>query len=117
MAAKIKLGGESYPILFGYGAIRTIGDAWNVKGPQQVFEKFGQLFDGKEEGSFEQMEAMALLITAGISNAGEEAPALFAVVDIIMKDPSVMEVVMAEFTKSLPQGNPQPAPKGRKAKN
>lgn len=117
MAAKITLDGTEYPIHFGYGAIRYLGRIWNLNGPQEVFERFGKLFDGKEAaGSFDQMEAMGWLIIAGISNADQDPPELNAVVDQVMKDPTLMEVVMTEFQRSLPQGNPQPTPKGRKSK-
>ena len=110
MAATIELNGTSYPMKFGYGAVRILGDQWNLKGPGQVFERFGQL----EPESFDQFEALAALICAGITNAGETAPDLYSMVDMVMANPHLMEGVMAEFQKSLPQGNPQPAPKGRK---
>ena len=110
MAATIELNGTKYPMKFGYGAVRILGDKWNLTGPAKVFDKFSQL----EPESFDQFEFLAGLICAGITNAGEEAPDLFDVVDEVMANPHLIEGVMQEFQKRLPQGNPQPAPKGRK---
>lgn len=69
----INIDGKKYPVKYGYGAIRLLGDMWGLKGYAEVVEKVGGLVPEGDDTAvmlkFENLELLADVILAGISNA------------------------------------------------
>lgn len=117
---KIKIEDESYPIKFGYGSLRLLGEYWGVKGFQEVGEKVNSLIpktDG-EDISFEMMSGIGAIVKAGITNAAKEdvAVSVDEIVDALFENMSVITTVFELFVESMPKaeekrGKSKPKPK------
>lgn len=120
MKRAIEIQGTKYPIQFGYGSFRILGEKWNCKGVQSVAKKFQEVFPekGSDDISFEQADKIGDLALAGIENAGcEEIPHRDTIVQEILFDGDKLEALMAAFAESFPKsGNPQPRKKTGKGK-
>ena len=121
MNDKITIAGTAYPLKFGFGAFRILGEKWNCKGVQGVINEFQNLFPQEKEQevdiTFEASDKLADVAFAGISNAcAEELPDVDDCINALLFE-GQLQVVMNAFTKSLPkQGNPMPVKKTRQTK-
>lgn len=121
MKKTIEIEGTKYPIRFGYGAFRILGEKWNCSGVQAVANRFQELFPekGSDDVSFEQGNTLGDLALAGMENAGvEDAPSRDDVVNEMMfVDSEQIQVLMNAFAESFPKsGNPKPRKKTGKKK-
>lgn len=121
MKNTIKIEGKTYPIRFGYGAFRILGEKWNCKGIQGVAKKFQDIFPEQdtEDLEFDQAKMLGDLALAGMENAGgEDLPHGDEVVQsIVFEDSSQLSTLMNAFSDSFPQsGNPKPVKKTGKKK-
>lgn len=121
MNDKITIAGKTYPLKFGFGAFRILGDNWNCKGVQGVINEFQNLFP-QEEGkdvdiTFESADKIADIAFSGMINAAaEELPDTDECIHALLFEGQI-NVVMTAFTKSLPQeGNPKPVKATRQTK-
>jgi hypothetical protein len=107
----IHIDDKTYPIRFGYGAIRLLGEAWNLKGYAQVIEKVGGLVpqDGETADMlhFDTLESLAEVIHAGIANAGDYDQGLDIdrknIIDAFFEDMDILVKVFELFMASMPQ--------------
>lgn len=108
-AVKIEVNGVSYPIKFGYGAIRLLGGQWNMKGFQPVVNKVAGLIPEGEDIdlSFEMLDTIGDLIWAGIINAAKEGEAENVlredVVDAFFNDLGGIKEIFELFMVSMPK--------------
>jgi len=119
MGKTIEIQGKTYPMKFGYGAFRLLGDMWDCKGIQGVATKFQEEFKSAgEEVSFEQADMLGDMVLAGIECGGTiELPDRDDVVHDLLFNAEKIEEVMTAFSESFDQGKPQPRKKpGKKGK-
>jgi hypothetical protein len=105
---KIVINGVSYPIKFGYGALRILGRTWGCDDLQEVYSRLGRLGDlVKGNLSFESMDVLGDITHAGITSLDNEVDITADdVVTAFIKDPDQMVMIMKEFMGSLPQQEP-----------
>lgn len=122
MGTSIEIQGKKYPLKYGYGAFRLLGEAWECPSVQKVAKKFQEIFpeSGIDDVSFEQANALGELTMVGIENAGikyADLPAIDDVVnELLFMDTTKINVIMTAFTESFPKsGNAEPRSKARKA--
>jgi len=122
---KIKVNNVSYPVKFGYGAIRLLGGIWGMNGFVPVVEKVGGMIpEGKDfELSFDNLDTIGDIIWAGIVNAAKEdetdAIDRTDTVDAFFADMSSIAQIFELFMQSMPKGNqkegkPKPRKSGKK---
>jgi hypothetical protein len=118
MIHQITITGTQYPIKFGYGAFRVLGQKWKCKGVIQTFQKVQELFQGMENLTFEQEGYIGDLVLAGLQNAAPEAtlPIKEDVLSVFIFDPIQQQVIMEAITNAMPsaEGNVNPVKAGRK---
>ncbi|MEO0573209.1 MAG: hypothetical protein AAF039_15995 [Bacteroidota bacterium] len=122
----ITINGIDYPVKFGYGAIRLLGDIWQLNGFIEVVEKVSGLIPekGDMELSFETLDCVGDIIWAGIANAAKEDEAEKVsrsdAVDAFFNDVESVKQIFELFMTSMPKGKDggkQKAPaKGRSKK-
>jgi hypothetical protein len=124
MGTTIEIQGKKYPLKYGYGAFRLLGETWECPSVQKVAKKFQEIFPaaGIEDVSFEQANALGELALAGIQNAlprarWQDLPELDDVVnELLFQDSTKINLVMTAFTESFPKsGNAEPRSPARKA--
>jgi hypothetical protein len=105
---KIVINEVSYPIKFGYGALRILGRTWGCDDLQEVFSRLGKLGDlvnGKL--GFESMDMLGDITLAGIRSQNSDVDLTADdVVNAFLYAPDQMARVMQEFTASLPKTEP-----------
>ncbi|WP_121665239.1 hypothetical protein [Mesonia aquimarina] len=120
---KIEIQGKAYPIKFGYGAFRLLGEKWNCPGMQSVINEIQAAFpqakkDEEVEITFESGDKVADLVFSAITNADPnlDLPNKDELLNILFLG-GKLSIVMDAFQKSMPsQGNPKPGKKpGKKA--
>ena len=120
MNKEIKIQGEKYPIKFGYGAFRILGNKWKCSGVQAVAKQFQNIFPegGSDDIEFEQGDMIGDLVLAGMENAGvDSTPEKDDIINEVLFDSDKLNVVMQAFADSFPKpGNPQPRKKTGKGK-
>lgn len=127
---RIKIKGETYPISFGYGAVRYLGEIWGLPGITETYQHViakivpdgadGELEEGvaaedmgKKMLSFENVELMADVFRAGIVNGSDDAdiPSRDEIIDSFLQDISMLTVVFKTFIESMPRpGVPNKVP-------
>ena len=117
MTGQIKIEGTTYPLKFGYGAIKRLGLMWNVEF-DEVFDRFNVAFAGMEkELKFEYFDIIGEMILAGILNANDTAD--------VKSDDIVNDIVFGErvdeitnvaqlFYNSIPKDQKQTQPTKKK---
>ncbi|HET8885236.1 MAG TPA: hypothetical protein VFM70_02680 [Salinimicrobium sp.] len=118
MKHAIEIAGTSFPLKFGFGAFKLLGNAWDCKGIQSVINEFQKIIPtGKEpDVTFEAADKLADVAFAGISNAGvKELPDSDECIEALLFG-GQLEPLMIAFQESLPQGNPQPVKTNRQTK-
>ena len=100
----IEIEGVSYPVKFGYGALKVLGRTWGKTDLQEVFSCLGKLGDlGNGKLGFESMDMLGDITLAGILS---QDPAAVLnrdqVVEMFMQQPEVMSAIMTQFAASLP---------------
>jgi hypothetical protein len=127
MATILEIKGHKYPIKFGYGAFRLLGNAWDCKGIQGVALKFQSIFPegGSEEVTFEQGDMLGDLALAGIEVGSydmvreDDIPARDDVVQELLFNADKISILLAAFSESFPKpetsGNAEPRSKARKS--
>lgn len=101
---KITINKKSYPVKFGYGALKLILKEYKYKKLSDLDKVFKKLnFKEGQEPTFEQMDAVAIIIACGIENACKTKVNPDDIGDLFLKEPDVITGVMNEFTASLPQ--------------
>lgn len=121
MSNSIEIKGTKYPVKFGYGAFRILGEMWGEKGVQSVSKKFQDIFNGSgEEISFEQTDMLGDLVIAGVENAQPEITLPFdrddAAQEVLFSEDK-LTAIMHAFTESFPKsGNPKPRKPARASK-
>ena len=71
MVGQIKIEGKTYPLKFGYGAIKQLGLLWDVE-LGEVFPKFDAAFKGMQNNlKYEHVDVIGELVLAGILNANK----------------------------------------------
>jgi len=117
MGKTIEIQGTTYPMKFGYGAFRLLGEKWNCKGIQGVATKFQKEFKSAgKEVSFDQADMLGDMVLSGIECGGNiDLPDRDDVVNDLLFNSEKIEEVMTAFSESFAQGKPQPR-KARKKK-
>ena len=110
---KIEVNKKSYPVKFGYGAIRRVVQFYGYKGPAD-YDKLVKKFklDKIENPTFEQLGFFGELFKAAIENADDKVDLNFSTDDLIesiMQAPGVMQDLMSEFQSSQVQPEVNPA--------
>jgi hypothetical protein len=112
-----------YSLRFGYGALRALGEVWNVAGPVQVGEKISDSFAGFDGGdlTYEQIDVIAAMVLSAI--IAQDATVkkrldIDEVAQAMMAQPEAMAEVLTAYMAAMPQpkGNPQPATKKKQTK-
>jgi hypothetical protein len=100
----INIAGTSYPLKYGYGAFRLLGEYWNQKGIQGVIKVFNESFANMDkEQEFDALNKIGDLVNAGIENAGGETIERDEILqEVMFKDAEKLQTVMDEFVKSIP---------------
>jgi len=100
----INIAGTSYPLKYGYGAFRLLGEYWNQKGIQGVIKVFNENFTNMDkEQEFDALNKIGDLVNAGIENAGGETIERDEILqEVMFKDAEKLQIVMDEFVKSIP---------------
>jgi len=100
----INIAGTSYPLKYGYGAFRLLGEYWNQKGIQGVIKVFNENFTNMDkEQEFDALNKIGDLVNAGIENAGGETIERDEILqEVMFKDAEKLQTVMDEFVKSIP---------------
>jgi hypothetical protein len=100
----INIAGTSYPLKYGYGAFRLLGEYWNQKGIQGVIKVFNESFANMDkEQEFDALNKIGDLVNAGIENAGGETIERDEILqEVMFKDAEKLQIVMDEFVKSIP---------------
>lgn len=114
----ITIGKTAYPLQFGYGAIKLLGQVWGLPGYAEVLTKVGTLVptDGDTANMlhFDVLESIADVVWAGVANASDEDEGVDlprdVIVDWIFEDMSRLTEVFALFQQSMPQAKGQPEP-------
>jgi hypothetical protein len=105
---KIVIKEGSYPVAFGYGALRILGKTWECDDLQEVFSRLGKLGDlvnGKL--GFESMDMLGEITLAGIRSQDSDVDLTTDdVVNALMHAPDKMALIMQEFAASLPNNEP-----------
>ncbi|WP_417832777.1 hypothetical protein [Terasakiella sp.] len=133
MALKIKIGKETYPIAFGYGAFRIMGRKWGCAGINQTLqrlsildalavrvpegasqEEIDALFEKKGlELTFDQEDVICDMMLAGIQLASPniDLPDQEAVLISVFENPTIIAAAMEQLIESMPvqSGNVNPA--------
>jgi len=103
---KIKIGSKSYPIKFGFDSIKILAEMWGVKTPQMVYQKSAKVFvteDGLTDYTFDQYDAIAEIILAGILSETPDADIkLSKIVDVFSSDLDLFKEIVSAFTASAP---------------
>ena len=114
----------SYPVKFGYGALKILGKTWGCSNLQEVFSRLGKLGDlGQGKLSFEGMDILGHITLSGIRSQTTTVDiTVDDVVEALMHAPDVMAQIMQEFAASLPNQEPAkkkviPVKKSRKKKS
>lgn len=116
MALKIKIGKETYPIAFGYGAFRIMGRKWGCAGINETMKRLS-LLDGIDENlTYDQEDIIADMILAGIELANAETDTVIALpsrakaFEAVLLKPDLLPTIITELMQSFPQsGNVNPA--------
>jgi len=100
----INIAGTSYPLKYGYGAFRLLGEYWNQKGIQGVIKVFNESFANMDkEQEFDALNKIGDLVNAGIENAGGETIERDEILqEVMFKDAEKLQIVMDEFVNSIP---------------
>lgn len=118
MTQRIEINSTKYPIKFGYGAFKLLGEQWGCNGVIQTFQKVQELFSGMENLTFEQEGYIGDLVLAGLKNASPdvEMPSREDVLGVFIFDAAQQLVIMNSITAAMPkaQGNVNPEKAGRK---
>ena len=118
--ATIIINGTEYPIKFGLGAFRKMGEKWGCKGYDETVEKLNILQDTTSGFTFEQEDVIIDLIQTGIAfaDASIELPERDIVFKEVLGNVSLMETITEELGKSFPtvEGKSQPPQKVAKPK-
>lgn len=118
---------QAYPIQFGYGAIRLLGEKWGCAGYMQVVSKVLEILPKEEQDKdaedvslkmleFGSLEIMGDLVLAGIECA--DPSAVLEKDDVItafMQDIGMLTVVFQKFMESMPKQRETVDPKARQA--
>jgi len=121
MSNSIEIKGIKYPVKFGYGAFKLLGNMWGEKGVQGVAKKFQEVFkDAAEDVSFGQADMIGDLVMAGVENAQPNTDFPFnsedAVQEVLFSEDKLAGIMLA-FTESFPKsGNPKPRKPARASK-
>lgn len=122
MALKINIKGTTYPIHFGYGAFRFLGNLWKLDGTGAVMQKLAKLENIAPTGlTFEQEDIVADVVWAGIHCADKEGvielPEREDIQHSILFDAETLQAIFAELVNAFPKmGNQKPAQKAGKPK-
>lgn len=118
---------QTYPIQFGYGAIRLLGAKWNLTGYMQVVSKVLEILPKEEQDkevedanlemlSFDNLEIMGDMVLAGIECADPNAEMdKDAVITAFMQDIGMLTVVFQAFMESMPKQRESVDPAARKS--
>lgn len=113
----IEINSVTYPLKFGYGALKQLGKSWGLNDLQDVFLSLGKLGDlGKGKLGFESMDMLGDITLAGILSQDPTVDLdRDQVVQVFLHSPEKMAAIMQEFAASLPKQEPTkkkiPAPK------
>lgn len=102
--SKISLENKPYPLKYGYGALRNLGDLWDCKGVQGVAKRFEEVFNvgSTEDITFEQGDMLGDVVIAGIENAGVlDYPEREDIVQELLFDSDKLTYVIEGFTASF----------------
>lgn len=101
----IKINNKDRKVRFGFGATRRIVQHYGYKKPSdyaKLVKKFK--LDNLEDPSFEQLSFLGELFKAGILNGGgKDDFSSDDVLDVITKNPSLIQKLIAEFQESQVQ--------------
>lgn len=120
MSQVIEIKGVSYPLRFGYGALRELGNLWNLNGPEEVGEKIGKAFSFSGESlklGFKQMDVVAAMVYSAIVAADPENPPeinLNDCADAVMGNPTGFLNVIEAWGNALPKPQNMGKPEGVK---
>lgn len=134
----IQVNGKPYPVKYGYGAIRMLGESWNLSGLTEVYlhvlkilavtDKDPEKVDldtvneedlGKSILQFENLEIIKEVAFVGVQYAskGEDLEVdSDDVMDSLLADMSLLSEVFQAFIKSMPQGKEDKKPNSGTAK-
>lgn len=118
---KITITGKSYPVKYGYGAIKLMARAWGVKSFEAVGEEINRLatalgtLDKKNKGlELGLLDKLAELVLAGVYNFDKTLIGTLEVDDVVealLEDITVLPGIFQELTQSLPKGEDKPVGK------
>lgn len=110
----VTLNKQKYTLRFGYGALRLLGQYWEVKDLPDVMNKLASVFPESEKqaakvSQFDRIDTVIDLLRAGIvcanANAGFSDQDLQ---DFVFQKPEVVKDVIIAFMQSMPkQQKPQ----------
>lgn len=116
-ASKITINGKQYPIKFGYGATRLLGKYWGLPGFMDVVNTVSGIVPKTEDGDpqllFENLDKMADVVFAGISNASKQEVDIDTddIIDALFEDMEQLALVFQLFAESMPKAQETPQPK------
>ncbi len=116
---EIKIGTETYPVKFGFGAFQVMGAEWSLTGIDDVINKVATLVptEGAEVAimKFEVLNDIATVVSAGILNAGGGIVENSDIVDAMFDDMNILKQVFELFLASIPKPKESVKPDARKA--
>lgn len=115
MKNTIEINGTSYPIKYGYGAIRALGVYLNTPGYDTTIEKVNQLLqqlaNAEKDGVsilFEVTDALGYLLLAGLDNADPDNDFEHTdLCDVVLLNPEILKTVFETFMASMPKPKEQ----------
>ena len=110
---ELLINGKSYPIKFGYKALKEEAKLRGFKGTSALLNKIAKSFSEPEKISFDDEKFLGQLVLCGIKAAGavkKDLPDIDDVLDAVLMNPQGMETFARAFYKNMPkQGNPEPS--------
>lgn len=116
----LQVDGEQYPVKFGFGSNRILGESWNINTYGGVLAEVQKLFPEGEELKLSQYEKLGDIVLSGIQFAAYKAkqpePKIDSddVVEALFVDVDLMTEMIQAYVASIPQSGEKVNPVKRK---
>jgi hypothetical protein len=102
---QLKINNKIFKLVFGLKVFRILGAKWNLPGLNEVFARI-QCLDSKDKNlTFEAMDVLEDLLTAGIEagNNPDYVPGNISILDEFFKDPNAIKQLTNALVSSMPR--------------
>lgn len=100
---EIKLNNKNYSLKFGLGFFRELGRVYGDTTLNQTLARLSVLDGVKEDIPFDFMDLIENLVVAAASYAGNPIEDKSEVIDLMFKDTSILQQIIAEIVESMPK--------------